>query len=204
MDLSVRIQWQSFDALRAKLPPCAGLWFIGTPYRIVYPKGRSRIVAANMSADLRSDLRSAFRQPERCGDLLRAVLTDADGPVVSLLALPTLSAPAVEAVSLAVLECFVARHGVLPFANAATAVGAADAAWEGGLELVEKREGRMRALDADAIGARYGLDWSEDALPPLGLAFALGESDEAVGDIEVSRVDSGIAWRSIRFARRTP
>ena len=201
MDLIVRVNWQPFAALRAKLPPCAGLWFVGAPFQVAYPRGRSRIVAVNVADDLRSDLRRVFREPQRLDDLLQAVITDPQGAVVSLLALPTLSAPAVDAVSHAVLDRFVQRHGVLPYANRAGAVTAVDDAWEGGLELVEQSAGRLPTLAAAAVAARYGLVCTEDALPPLGLAFTLRESNEATGDVEVSREDSGIAWRSVRFTR---
>lgn len=202
MDLTVRIQWQSFDAIKGKLPPCAGVYFVGAPFRIAYPRGTSRVLATNVSSDLRADLRALFRKPEQAGDLLAAVLRDAASPVVSLLALPTLSAPAVDAVALALLSRLVERNGVLPYANSTGGVTSAGDAWEGELELIESVEGRLPRLDADAIGARYGLDWKEDALPPLGLAFTLRESDEATGDIEVSREDSGFAWRSVTFAKR--
>ncbi len=202
MDLTVRIQWQSFVDLRAKLPPCAGLYFVGAPFRIGYPRGASRIVAANVASDLRADLRALFRHPERSNDLLSAVLADPSGAVLSLLALPTLSAPAVDAVGLAVLSCFVERHGVLPYANSTGGITSAGDSWEGGLELLEPAQSRLARLDADAIAARYRLQWKEDALPPLGLAFTMRESDEADGDIEVSREDSGLAWRSVTFSRQ--
>jgi hypothetical protein len=201
MDLTVRIHWQSFDDLRARLPPCAGIWFIGAPFRIAYPRAASRLLAANVSGDLRVDLRGLFRHPERANDLLAAVLKDSVPPVLSLLALPTLSAPAVDAVAVAVLSRFVERHGMLPYANSTGGLTSAGDAWEGELELVEPADGRLPRLDADAIAARYGLCWKEDALPPLGLAFTLRESDEATGDIEVSREDSGLAWRSVTFSR---
>jgi hypothetical protein len=204
MDLEVRIQWQAFADIRAKLPPCAGLYFIGAPFRAGYPKSSSRIVAANVAGDLRDDLRALFKKPERSGDLLAAVLQDSAGPMVSLLALPTLSAPAVDAVAIAVLSCFVERHGVLPYANSAGAVGSVGDAWDGELDLIEPPAGRLPLLDADAIGARYGLGWKQDALPPLGLAFTLRESNEATGDLEVSREDSGLAWRSVTFFRTPP
>ena len=202
MDLTVRIQWQSFADLRAKLPPCAGIYFIGAPFRIGYPRAASRILAANVAGDLRADLRALFRHPERSNDLLAAVLADAAAPVVSLLALPTLSAPAVDAVGVAVLSQFVERNGVLPYANSSGGITSAGDSWEGALDLVEPPDSKLPRLDADAIATRYRLDWKEDALPPLGLAFTVRESDEATGDIEVSREDSGLAWRSVTFSRR--
>ena len=67
---------------------------------------------------------------------------------------------------------------------------------------MEPPDSKLPRLDADAIATRYRLDWKEDALPPLGLAFTVRESDEATGDIEVSREDSGLAWRSVTFSRR--
>ncbi len=202
MDLTVRIQWQPFADLRAKLPPCAGIYFIGAPFRIGYPRASSRILAANVAGDLRADLRALFRHPERSNDLLAAVLADAAPPVVSLLALPTLSAPAVDAVGVAVLSCFVERNGILPYANSSGGITSAGDSWEGALDLVEPPDSKLPRLDADAIATRYRLDWKEDALPPLGLAFTVRESDEATGDIEVSREDSGLAWRSVTFSRR--
>ena len=203
MDLTVRIQWQPFADLRAKLPPCAGIYFIGAPFRIGYPRGASRILAANVAGDLRADLRALFKHPERNNDLLAAVLADTAGPVVSLLALPTLSVPAVDAVGVAVLSQFVERNGVLPYANSSGGITSAGDSWEGALELVEPADSKLPRLDADAIATRYRLDWKEDALPPLGLAFTVRESDEATGDIEVSREDSGLAWRSATFSRRS-
>jgi hypothetical protein len=202
MDLTVRIQWQPFADLRARLPPCAGLYFIGAPFRIGYPRAPSRILAANVATDLRADLRALFRHPERSGDLLAAVLADPVPPVVSLLALPTLSAPAVDAVGVAVLSRLVARNGLLPYANSTGGITSAGDSWEGELDLLEPADGKLPRLDADAIATRYRLEWKEDALPPLGLAFTLRESDEATGDIEVSREDSGLAWRSVTFTRR--
>lgn len=202
MDLTVRIQWQPFADLRARLPPCAGLYFIGAPFRIGYPRAPSRILAANVATDLRADLRTLFRHPERSGDLLAAVLADPVPPVVSLLALPTLSAPAVDAVGVAVLSRLVARNGLLPYANSTGGITSAGDSWEGELDLLEPADGKLPRLDADAIATRYRLDWKEDALPPLGLAFTVRESDEATGDIEVSREDSGLAWRSVTFTRR--
>ena len=123
-------------------------------------------------------------------------------PVVSLLALPTLSAPAVDAVGVAVLSRLVARNGLLPYANSTGGITSAGDSWEGELDLLEPADGKLPRLDADAIATRYRLEWKEDALPPLGLAFTLRESDEATGDIEVSREDSGLAWRSVTFTRR--
>lgn len=202
MDLTVRIQWQPFADLRARLPPCAGLYFIGAPFRIGYPRAPSRILAANVATDLRADLRALFRHPERSGDLLAAVLADPVPPVVSLLALPTLSAPAVDAVGVAVLSRLVARNGLLPYANSTGGITSAGDSWEGELDLLEPADGKLPRLDADAIATRYRLEWKEDALPPLGLAFTVRESDEATGDIEVSREDSGLAWRSVTFTRR--
>lgn len=202
MDLTVRIQWQPFADLRARLPPCAGLYFIGAPFRIGYPRAPSRILAANVATDLRADLRTLFRHPERSGDLLAAVLADPVPPVVSLLALPTLSAPAVDAVGVAVLSRLVARNGLLPYANSTGGITSAGDSWEGELDLLEPADGKLPRLDADAIATRYRLEWKEDALPPLGLAFTVRESDEATGDIEVSREDSGLAWRSVTFTRR--
>jgi len=202
MDLSVRIQWQPFAELRARLPPCAGLYFIGAPFRIGYPRAPSRIVAANVANDLRADLRALFRHPQRSNDLLAAVLADPLPPVVSLLALPTLSAPAVDAVGVAVLSRLVARNGLLPYANSTGGITSAGDSWEGELDLLEPAAGKLPCLDADAIAARYGLHWKADALPPLGLAFTVRQSEEATGDIEVSREDSGIGWRSVTFTRR--
>ncbi len=202
MDLTIRIQWQPFADLRAKLPPCAGLYFIGAPFRIGYPRAASRILAANVATDLRADLRALFKRPEGSNDLLAAVLADPMPPVVSLLALPTLSAPAVDAVGVAVLSRFVERAGLLPYANSTGGITSAGDSWEGELALIEPADSKLPRLDADAIAARYRLDWKEDALPPLGLAFTVRESDEATGDIEVSREDSGLAWRSVTFTRR--
>lgn len=201
MDLNIRIKWQNFEDLKAKLPPCAGIWFIGAPFRIAYPKGASRVLAANVAADLRAELRELFRRPERTNDLLAAVLGDKTAPVLSLLALPTLAAPAVDAVGVAVLSRFVERHGTLPYANSTGGVTSAGDSWEGELDLIEPADSRLQRLDADAVAARYGLTWKEDALPPMGLAFTLRESDEATGDIEVSREDSGLMWRSVTFVR---
>jgi len=200
----VRINWQSFADLRARLPPCAGVYFIGAPFNIGYPRSPSRIVLANVAADLRAELRALFKQPARSNDLLAAVLKDATLPSVSLVALPTLSASAVDAVALAVLSRFVERHGTLPYANSAGGVTRVGDAWDGELDLVEPAGKRLPTLDANAIGARYGLQWKEDALPPLGLAFTLRASDQAAGDMEVSREDTGFAWRSVTFSRAVP
>ena len=203
MDLTVRIQWQPFADLRAKLPPCAGIYFIGAPFRIGYPRGASRILAANVAGDLRADLRALFKHPERNNDLLAAALADTAGPVVSLLALPTLSVPAVDAVGVSRKVTFTAPPEVLRYVVAKGSIAIDGDSWEGTLELVEPAHSKLPRLDADAIATRYRLDWKEDALPPLGLAFTVRESDEATGDIEVSREDSGLAWRSVTFSRRS-
>jgi hypothetical protein len=209
MDLEIRLHWQTRAEAGRRVPPCAGVWFAAGPFRIGYPRGRSRILALGASADLRDTVRrlDGARTARRAAAagidnaLFAAVLADAQAPVRwSLLALPTLSSGAVEAVAVAAIEVFVRQHGVLPYGCANAPVSGMEAVWEGGVRLVEPASGDGEPLlDAHALARRYGLHCEPREAGPSGLALTLGESDEAAGDLEIVRRDSGLDWPSLAF-----
>ena len=211
MDLEIRLSWQTRAEAGRRVPPCAGVWFAAGPFRIAYPRGRSRILAAGACADLRDTVRrldnaSTGRRAAAAGidnELFASVLADTQSPVRwSLLALPTLSSSAVDAVAVAALEVFVRQHGVLPYGCAKAPVPGMDAIWEGSVHLIEPASGAGEPLvDAHALARRYGLRCEARDAGPSGLALTLGESDEATGDVELVRRDSGLDWPSLGFVR---
>jgi hypothetical protein len=214
MDLEIRLNWQTRAEAGGRIPPCAGLWFAAGPFRVAYPGGRSTVLAAGVSADLRATVRGfdPGRSGSRAGrvradnPLLAAVLADGQPPVRwSLLALPTLSASAVDAVAVAVLEVFVRRHGVLPYGCERAPVSGLDAVWEGGVRLIEPTTAEPGpVLDAPALARRYGLECAIRDPVAGALALTLGESPEASGDVELVRRDSGLDWPAVRFVVPPP
>lgn len=213
MDLDIRIHWQTRAEAGRRLPPCAGVWFAAGPFRIAYPAGRaSCLLAAGVSADLRDTVRrldaaSTGRKAQAAGidnELFEAVLAEgASSPVRwSVLALPTLSSSAVDAVAVAALEVFVREHGVLPYGCRRTPVPGMEAVWEGSVRLLEPAAPPgLPLLDAWALARRYGLACEPAGQGPAGVALTLGESGESAGDVELVRRDSGHDWPSLRFRR---
>jgi len=211
VDLQIRIDWRARAEAARRLPPCAGVWFAAGPFRVAYPRSRSSILAVGVSPDLRATVRQLdrARSPAKAAavgvdnDLLAAVLANEPAAMRwSVLALPTLSEGAVEAVAAAVLDLLVQRLGVLPYGCGRVPVAASESVWEGTVGLAEPApDARTPALDALGLARRYGLECVDADASPAAMAITLGESTEAAGDVELARRDSGRCWPCVRFVR---
>lgn len=115
---TIDILWDRFDTAAETAPNTSGIYFLGAPFGIQYPKGCSSVFYIGSAVNLRKRLKQHLFKRERGNFLLNVLLSKTVEPVkASFHSVPKLKALEVQGLEYGAMHEFGRMMGMIPHGN---------------------------------------------------------------------------------------